>query len=47
MKPNELAHLLEPFGIHSHNHCTGPGTVVKGYYFRRFPKKLDAPSATL
>ncbi|HEV2961411.1 MAG TPA: DUF3631 domain-containing protein, partial [Candidatus Angelobacter sp.] len=32
IKPNELARLLEPFGIRSHNHRTGPKTVPKGYY---------------
>ena len=36
MKPKDLARLLEPFGIHSHNHRTGPDKVIKGYNLEDF-----------
>jgi hypothetical protein len=31
MKPQDLASLLKPFGIHPENHRTSPKTVLKGY----------------
>ena len=36
MNPKDLARLLEPFGIRSHNHRTSPKTVVKGYNLEDF-----------
>jgi hypothetical protein len=41
MKPNELARLLEPFGIRSHNQRTGPDKVIKGYSFDHFEKSWN------
>ncbi|HEV2962319.1 MAG TPA: DUF3631 domain-containing protein, partial [Candidatus Angelobacter sp.] len=41
IKPNELARLLEPFGIRSHNHRTGPDKVAKGYSFDHFEKSWN------
>ena len=44
MKPKDLARLLEPFGIHSHNHRTGPDKdkVIKGYNREDFEQSWES-----
>jgi hypothetical protein len=41
MKPKDLAGLLAPFGIHSHNHRTSPDKVIKGYNLEDFQKSWN------
>ncbi|HEV2961107.1 MAG TPA: DUF3631 domain-containing protein, partial [Candidatus Angelobacter sp.] len=41
MKPKDLAGLLAPFGIHSHNHRTSPDKVIKGYNLEDFQESWN------
>jgi putative DNA primase/helicase len=41
LSASDLARLLEPFGIRSHNHRTGSTSVAKGYNLQDFKKSWE------
>jgi putative DNA primase/helicase len=41
LSASDLARLLEPFGIRSHNHRTGSTSVAKGYNLQDFQKSWE------